>query len=140
MPFESVQPITAPASSFTVLPQPISSVATTAPGRSIGERLARLIDVVPLEPTENGKNLDSLTLMMSSNRSVARLGVVDDGVVGVLPPQAVQSAARMGRRDTNRMISCRSYLTRMGRVRLGHPPTLPPPPPPPPPPPRLFSH
>ena len=47
-------PTTVPLSSLIAFPHPISIVAFTAPGRSSGERLARLMVVVPLEPTEKG--------------------------------------------------------------------------------------
>src|SRR5258705_712841 len=114
MTFASVQPMSVPASSFTVLPQPISTVATMTPGRLIGERLARLMDVMPLDPTENGKNFDSRTLMMSSNRSVARPGVVDEGLAGVSPPHAEQSEARISMRNANRTTNRRSYLAQRG--------------------------
>src|SRR5258705_9018925 len=91
------------------------------PGGLMGERLARLMDVVPLDPTENGKNFDSRTLMMSSKRSVARPGVVDEGLAGVLLPHAEQSEARISMRRANRMTNSRSYLTQAGKVRAGEP-------------------
>ena len=103
--FARLHPTTLPSSSFTVFPHPISSVAVITPGRSTGERLARLIVVVPLEPTEKGWNFDSLGLMMSSNRSTALPGVVDEGDAGVSPPHAAQSETMIGTRAANRMIN-----------------------------------
>src|SRR4030095_2404544 len=93
---------TVPFSSLIAFPQPISMVAFTTPGRSISDRLARVIVVVPLEPTENGKNFDSLTLMMSSKRSVALTGV-DEGDVGVSSPQPAQNDITTARRAARRM-------------------------------------
>src|SRR5438045_2467764 len=97
-----------------VLPHPISIVALSTPGRLIGDRLARLIVVVPFEPTENGWNFDSRTLMMSSNRSTAFDDALDvddpDGLVGRLLflPHAVAAIARMTRmKAANRMIDIR---------------------------------
>ncbi len=76
----------------------------SAPGRLSGDMRARLIEVVPFEPTENARKCDSRALMMSSNRSTALAGVVDDAEVGVSPPQAAQSETMIGRRAANRMI------------------------------------
>src|SRR3989442_7417338 len=100
----SAHPTTVPSSSLTVLPHPISIVKSSAPGRLSGDMLARLIEVVPFEPTENARKRDSRELMMSSNRSTALAGVVDDAEVGVSPPQAAQSETMIGRRAANRMI------------------------------------
>src|ERR1051325_5628417 len=86
-----------PVSSLIVFPQPISIVALTMPLPAMGERLARLMDVVPLEPTEKALNFDSRTLMMSSNRSVARDASVGEGLVAVSSPQAAQSGMRRHR-------------------------------------------
>src|SRR5258705_6410072 len=108
-------PMTVPSSLLMVLPQPISIVALMTPGRLMGERLARLIDVVPFDPTENALNFDSRTLMMSSNRSVTLLAVVDEGLVGVSLPQAAQTAAQMSTRTANRMRT-RSILSDADRA------------------------
>src|SRR4029453_10140704 len=88
---------TVPFSSLIAFPQPISIVAFTTPGRSMGDRLARLVMVVPLEPTENEKNFDTLSLMMASKRSVALTGV-DEGDVGVSSPQPAQNHITTARR------------------------------------------
>src|SRR4029078_85570 len=93
---------TFPFSSFIAFPPPISIVAFTAPGRSMSDRLARLMVVVPLEPTENGENFDFLTLMMASTRSVALTGV-EEGEVGVSSPQPAQNNTT-ARRAARRMI------------------------------------
>jgi len=61
------------------------------------------MDVVPFEPTENAWNFDSRTLMMSSKRSVARLSVVDEGLLGVSSPQAAHTEAQMSKKTANRI-------------------------------------
>ena len=98
-------PTTVPSSALIVFPQPISIVAVIVPGRFRGERLARLMDVVPFEPTENAWNFDSRTLMMPSKRSVARLFVVDEGLlgVGVSSPQSAHTEAQMSTKTANRI-------------------------------------
>jgi hypothetical protein len=62
------------------------------------------MEVVPLDPTENALNFDSPTLMMSSNRSVARVAVVDEGLVGASSPHEAQSDARR-KRAASRMVN-----------------------------------